>query len=105
MNEPPRDYESDSVLARVQPGGYDSSATTEYEVCRELLGQVVAFYSGELADQERSTSPDSARIAELRESRAHYARLMRDLDVKDRDQVARVRQECVQVLHERAHDS
>lgn len=87
--------DDDSILAQVRPHGWDPQTVTAYEVAVDLLNQVVGVYSARIAGQR-----DPEAIASLREAQGRYIETRKRLRPGDRDEVARIRQECAAIIRE-----
>lgn len=62
----------------------------DLEVAQDLLGDLVGWYSGQLAAQSAESAPDPVRVAECRVLVAALARQRRELSIRDRAGVVQV---------------
>jgi hypothetical protein len=61
MNSPTPRPDPESVLARLQPREHEPDAALDYEITRELIGQVLALYSARRAELEQTDPSIAAR--------------------------------------------
>jgi hypothetical protein len=79
-----------SVLAGLEPFGWDSRGAVRYEVALEMFAQQAAVCSGRIAIEEAKTVPDPAVVARFRRVRSELAEARRGLDSTDVVAVGRV---------------
>ena len=80
----------------------DPQTELAYEVCIDLINEVVGVYSARLWDEQHAVRPDLDVIADLRQLISRCAQTQQDLRPRDTDEVARISQECGAVLRESA---
>ena len=64
-----------------------------YECAREVITDLMAIQTGQIAEESSKPHPDAARIADLRAERSRLFRERADLRVNDSAEVARIRAE------------
>lgn len=64
-----------------------------YESARELITHLMAFRSEWIARERAKTAPDLETIERWNAERGAYAAELRELDVTDRENIARIRRD------------
>jgi hypothetical protein len=64
-----------------------------FECAREVITDMMAIQTGQIADENAKAQPDAARLALLRAERSRLSQERADLHVGDRSDVARIRAE------------
>lgn len=64
-----------------------------FECAREVITDMMAIQTGQIADESAAAQPDAARLAQLRAERSRLALERAGLHVGDRAEVARIRAE------------
>ncbi len=64
-----------------------------FECAREVITDMMAIHTGQIADERAKPQPDPARLAQLRAERSRLAQERAGLHVGDRAEVARIRAE------------
>lgn len=64
-----------------------------FECAREVITDLMAIQTGQIAEEARKPQPDAARLASLRAERSRLAQERAGLHVGDRAAVARIRAE------------
>lgn len=69
---------------------WNQEQAIEYEVAREAITALMAFRSQWIFDEEQKRSPDHAAIARWNSESAAFAAELRNLHVRDHENVARI---------------
>ncbi len=64
-----------------------------FECAREVITDLMALYSGNIAAESRQPKPDAGRLAEFRAERSRLAQERAKLHVSDLADIARIRSE------------
>jgi hypothetical protein len=62
-----------------------------FECAREVITDMMAIHSGQIAEEQAKHRPDSDRLAQLRAERTRLARERTELNVHDHADIARIR--------------
>lgn len=62
-----------------------------FECAREVITDMMAIHSGQIAEEEAKSRPDPNRLAQLRAERTRLARERTELHVHDYADIARIR--------------
>lgn len=73
--------------------GWTQSEAVAFECAREVITDMHAILTGQIADEASKAAPDTARLASLRAERSRLFQERAGLRVKDHEKVARVRAE------------
>ncbi len=92
--------DAEPVLGRVTAEPYDPDAAAAFEVTRQLLMRVLAVHSARRWDLEHAEQADPDALRRTVAAQAETAELLKTLDVRDPERVARVRADCVALLRE-----
>jgi hypothetical protein len=77
-------------LARLQSREHEPDAALDYEITRELIGQVLALYSARRAELERTDPVDHRALDATISQQGDFAELLQSLDPAETERVARV---------------
>lgn len=72
-----------------------------YECAREVISDVNAILTGEIADESAKPNPDAARIARLSAERTQHFQERANLRIHDHDEIARIRTDYGAEVRER----
>jgi hypothetical protein len=98
MNSPTPRPDPESVLARLQQREHEPDAALDYEITRELIGQVLALYSARRAELEQTYPVDRRALDATVSQQGDFAELLQSLDPAETESVARVRAQCADIL-------
>jgi hypothetical protein len=62
----------------------------DFECAREVITELMAYYSSQIAEESERSQPDVAHIEQLRDERSRLAGERANLHVLDHDNVSRV---------------
>jgi hypothetical protein len=89
----------ESILGRVAPMSWSLDHEAAREAAVDEVNQVVGLLSSLIATEERAEQPATARIAELTDRQAGWARAGENLYNASREHIDEIRATCAQILH------